>query len=235
MFTTAGWPSCDSWITQVAGKSLRLLILINLFAPLPRLVRWQRIAALRSILITKQYHEWKFMENHLFQARFGRPGAFVAALQKLRGKGTDISEEAKEIKVPKKKTVNLLMFYCKLFFFSDLLWAIVESICSGFHRKASEPAKGQDVGPVSEGLHSCCYSEYLKYVLYRRKMLLRFSEKSIRGQVGVGLMALQQFGGVNGICFYASEIFVSAGNELWQNLLPYKRTFPCSVVRKDFF
>jgi MFS transporter, SP family, ERD6-like sugar transporter len=43
------------------------------------------------------------MENHLFQARFGRPGAFVAALQKLRGKGTDISEEAKEIKVPKKK------------------------------------------------------------------------------------------------------------------------------------
>jgi hypothetical protein len=108
----------------VAGKSLRLLILINLFAPLPRLVRWQRIAALRSILITKQYHEWKFMENHLFQARFGRPGAFVAALQKLRGKGTDISEEAKEIKVPKKKTVNLLMFYCKLFFlaiYSELL------------------------------------------------------------------------------------------------------------------
>jgi MFS transporter, SP family, ERD6-like sugar transporter len=45
-------------------------------------------------------------------------------------------------------------------------------------------------------------------------MLLRFSEKSIRGQVGVGLMALQQFGGVNSICFYASEIFVSAGNEL---------------------
>lgn len=32
-------------------------------------------------------------------------------------------------------------------------------------------------------------------------------------QVGVGLMVLQQFGGVNAICFYASEIFVSAGNE----------------------
>ncbi|XP_009119507.1 sugar transporter ERD6-like 5 isoform X5 [Brassica rapa] len=29
--------------------------------------------------------------------------------------------------------------------------------------------------------------------------------------VGVGLMALQQFGGVNGISFYASSIFVSAG------------------------
>ncbi|WOK95968.1 sugar transporter ERD6-like 5 [Canna indica] len=29
--------------------------------------------------------------------------------------------------------------------------------------------------------------------------------------VGVGLMVLQQFGGVNAVCFYASEIFVSAG------------------------
>lgn len=30
-------------------------------------------------------------------------------------------------------------------------------------------------------------------------------------QVGVGLMIVQQFGGVNGIGFYASSIFVSAG------------------------
>lgn len=30
-------------------------------------------------------------------------------------------------------------------------------------------------------------------------------------QVGVGLMVLQQFGGVNGIAYYASAIFVSAG------------------------
>ncbi|MBS2600049.1 MFS transporter, partial [Salmonella enterica subsp. enterica serovar Typhimurium] len=29
--------------------------------------------------------------------------------------------------------------------------------------------------------------------------------------VGVGLMVLQQFGGVNGIAFYASSIFESAG------------------------
>lgn len=30
-------------------------------------------------------------------------------------------------------------------------------------------------------------------------------------KVGVGLMVLQQFGGVNGIAFYASAIFITAG------------------------
>jgi MFS transporter, SP family, ERD6-like sugar transporter len=67
------------------------------------------------------------MGNHLFQARFGHPGAFVAALQKLRGKGTDISEEAEEIKVQKclglKQTVNLLMFYSKLLFFPQKIYS----------------------------------------------------------------------------------------------------------------
>jgi len=33
------------------------------------------------------------------QARFGQPGEFEAALQKLRGKGTDISDEATGIKI----------------------------------------------------------------------------------------------------------------------------------------
>ena len=33
------------------------------------------------------------------QARFGHPGAFEAALQKLRGKRTDISDEATGIKI----------------------------------------------------------------------------------------------------------------------------------------
>lgn len=30
-------------------------------------------------------------------------------------------------------------------------------------------------------------------------------------KIGVGLMVFQQFGGINGICFYASSIFASAG------------------------
>lgn len=32
-------------------------------------------------------------------------------------------------------------------------------------------------------------------------------------QVGVGLMVLQQFGGVNAIAYYASSIFESAGEQ----------------------
>ncbi|KAJ0977612.1 hypothetical protein J5N97_013086 [Dioscorea zingiberensis] len=43
-------------------------------------------------------------------------------------------------------------------------------------------------------------------------MLDLFQKKYLKSViVGVGLMVLQQFGGVNAVCFYASEIFVSAG------------------------
>ena len=35
-------------------------------------------------------------------------------------------------------------------------------------------------------------------------------------QIGVGLMVFQQFGGINGICFYVSNIFESAGNETFE-------------------
>eukprot|EP00258_Populus_trichocarpa_P022880 XP_024438899.1 sugar transporter ERD6-like 5 isoform X2 [Populus trichocarpa] len=37
------------------------------------------------------------------------------------------------------------------------------------------------------------------------------SDEAAEIRVGVGLMVLQQFGGVNGIAFYASSIFISAG------------------------
>jgi hypothetical protein len=43
--------------------------------------------------------------------------------------------------------------------------------------------------------------------------LFFFLKDQFCGQVGVGLMAFQQLGGVNGILFYASEVFVSAGKE----------------------
>ncbi|OAY42217.1 sugar transporter ERD6-like 5 [Manihot esculenta] len=48
------------------------------------------------------------------------------------------------------------------------------------------------------------HSEATIFELFKRKYVYSLI-------VGVGLMVLQQFGGVNGIAFYASSIFVSAG------------------------
>ncbi|KAE8787369.1 Sugar transporter ERD6-like protein 5 [Hordeum vulgare] len=54
-------------------------------------------------------------------------------------------------------------------------------------------------------------SEKLQH-LPQSKMLDLFQKDYIHAvTVGVGLMVLQQFGGVNAMCFYASEIFVSVG------------------------
>ncbi|TVU04332.1 hypothetical protein EJB05_50098 [Eragrostis curvula] len=99
-----------------------------------------------GLLVTPESPRWL--------ARFGHPDAFVVALQKLRGKGTDISEEAAEIKDFTEKLQCLPMSKILDLFQKDYIHAVT---------------------------------------------------------VGVGLMVLQQFGGVNAICFYASEIFVSAG------------------------
>jgi MFS transporter, SP family, ERD6-like sugar transporter len=38
--------------------------------------------------------------------------------------------------------------------------------------------------------------------------------KLLSAQVGVGLMIFQQLGGINGVGFYASYIFTSAGTQL---------------------
>ncbi|KAJ8898654.1 hypothetical protein K2173_004688 [Erythroxylum novogranatense] len=93
-------------------------------------------------------------ESPRWLAKTGRDKDFETALQKLRGKDADISEEAEEIKdyietlerLPKAKFLDL------------------------FQRR------------------------YLRSVI-----------------IGVGLMVFQQFGGINGVCFYVSNIFESAG------------------------
>ncbi|KAI4975481.1 hypothetical protein ZWY2020_049088 [Hordeum vulgare] len=55
------------------------------------------------------------------------------------------------------------------------------------------------------------FTEKLQH-LPQSKMLDLFQKDYIHAvTVGVGLMVLQQFGGVNAMCFYASEIFVSVG------------------------
>ncbi|KAH1258245.1 Sugar transporter ERD6-like 7 [Glycine max] len=93
-------------------------------------------------------------ESPRWLAKRGRQKDFVAALQILRGKDADISEEAEEIqdyittleRLPKSRLLEL------------------------FHRR------------------------YLRSVT-----------------IGIGLMVCQQFGGINGICFYTSSIFELAG------------------------
>ncbi|XP_078179018.1 sugar transporter ERD6-like 5 isoform X2 [Carex rostrata] len=56
--------------------------------------------------------------------------------------------------------------------------------------------------------------EFTKKLMHQKEASLidLFQKEYIHAvTVGVGLMVFQQFGGVNAICFYASEIFVSAG------------------------
>ncbi|CAN1284047.1 Sugar transporter ERD6-like 16 [Linum perenne] len=96
-------------------------------------------------------------ESPRWLAKVGREKEFQVALQRLRGKDTDITREALDIqdcKYPNEilESVGLLL--------SQLIWT---------------------------------KSHY---------------------QIGVALMVFQQFGGINGIGFYASETFASAGPSL---------------------
>ncbi|CAK8543418.1 unnamed protein product [Lathyrus sativus] len=93
-------------------------------------------------------------ESPRWLAKRGRAKDFVAALQILRGKDADISQEAAEI---------------------------------------------QD------------YITSLE-LLAKPKMLDLFQRRYLRSlTIGIGLMVCQQFGGINGVCFYTSSIFDLAG------------------------
>lgn len=93
-------------------------------------------------------------ESPRWLAKRGRKKEFEAALQKLRGKDADISEEAAEI----QEYIETLQRLPKA------------SVLDLFQRR------------------------YLSSVI-----------------IGVGLMVVQQFGGINGVCFYTSNIFEEAG------------------------
>ncbi|XP_075654678.1 sugar transporter ERD6-like 16 [Castanea sativa] len=96
-------------------------------------------------------------ESPRWLAKVGREKEFQDALRKLRGKDSDITFEAAEIKD---------------------------------------------------------YIETLK-TLPKAKMLDLFQRRHIRSMIiGVGIMMCQQFTGINGIGFYASEIFAEAGASL---------------------
>ncbi|XP_042516689.1 sugar transporter ERD6-like 7 [Macadamia integrifolia] len=93
-------------------------------------------------------------ESPRWLAKMGHRKEFEAALQKLRGKDADISQEEAEI---------------------------------------------QDYIDTLEKLP-------------KTKMWDLFQKRYSRSvMVGVGLMVIQQFGGINAVCFYTSQIFLSAG------------------------
>ncbi|XP_010941736.1 sugar transporter ERD6-like 16 isoform X3 [Elaeis guineensis] len=76
---------------------------------------------------------------------------------------------------------------------------------------ALQSLRGKDADISQEAADIQEYVETLRS-LPETRILELFQRTYIRSViVGVGLMAFQQFGGVNGITFYATEIFVSAG------------------------
>ncbi|KAL2320909.1 hypothetical protein Fmac_029878 [Flemingia macrophylla] len=103
-------------------------------------------------------------ESPRWLAKRGRQKDFEAALQILRGKDANISEEAEEI---------------------------------------------QDYVTTLERLP-------------KSRLLELFDRRYLRSvTIGIGLMVCQQFGGINGICFYASSIFELAGVSVTTGTITY--------------
>ncbi|KAJ1425354.1 MFS transporter superfamily [Sesbania bispinosa] len=55
------------------------------------------------------------------------------------------------------------------------------------------------------------FEEALRYFVEEILIYLRRQRKSRKYLIGAGLMVCQQFGGINGVCFYTSSIFELAG------------------------
>ncbi|GMY27607.1 sugar transporter ERD6-like 16 [Fagus crenata] len=86
------------------------------------------------------------------------------------------------------------------------------------HQKEFEAAlhrlRGEDADITSEAAEIQDYIEILK-TLPKATMLDLFQRKHIHSMIiGVGIMIVQQFNGINGISFYASETFALAGESL---------------------
>ncbi|XP_058752946.1 sugar transporter ERD6-like 5 [Vicia villosa] len=118
-------------------------------------LNWRVLALIGTIPCLTQLLSLNFIsESPRWLAKVGRMERSESALQHLRGKNADVSEEAIEI------------------------------------REFTEVSQQQ----TEDSIIGLFQLQYLKSLT-----------------VGVGLLILQQFGGVNGISFYASSIFVSAG------------------------
>ncbi|KAL7583966.1 sugar transporter ERD6-like 7 [Lactuca sativa] len=85
---------------------------------------------------------------------------------------------------------------------------------TGNHKEfqaALRKLRGKDADISEEAAEIQDYIETLEK-LPKAKLLDLFQKRYLRSVIiGVGLMVCQQFGGINGICFYTSSIFESAG------------------------
>ncbi|GAB2220274.1 hypothetical protein Droror1_Dr00007918 [Drosera rotundifolia] len=83
------------------------------------------------------------------------------------------------------------------------------------HRKEFEVAlqklRGKDVGVTRESEEIQNYIEELQQL--PKENVFELFQKRYRKSIiiGIGLMVIRQFGGINGVCFYAASIFESAG------------------------
>ena len=108
---------------------------------------------------------------------------------------------------------------------------------TGLYRNSATAPKSQNSGSVSKKILTFSHCNFLfpnstskdsssfgfPLISFKKKCLLHMLSVSIFSllynliflligdQIGVGLMFFQQFGGINGICFYTSNIFESAG------------------------
>ncbi|KAL6191049.1 hypothetical protein ACLB2K_037442 [Fragaria x ananassa] len=120
---------------------------------------------------------WFVPESPRWLAKIGHEKEFQVALQRLRGKYADISDETAEIK------------------------------------------------------------EYILTLqsLPKPRVLDLFQSKYIRSvTIGVGLMVFQQFGGINGIGFYASQTFEEAGIQL-QLCTSFHTVVPTNLTCKTYY
>ncbi|XVF32655.1 hypothetical protein REPUB_Repub17cG0101200 [Reevesia pubescens] len=86
---------------------------------------------------------------------------------------------------------------------------------------ALQDLRGKDADISKEADEIRDYIETLER-LPKAKMLDLFQRRYLRSvTIGVGLMVFQQFGGINGICFYVSNIFESAGSSATIGTITY--------------
>lgn len=88
------------------------------------------------------------------------------------------------------------------------------SFMAGLYRNSGKATKSQDAGFVSEEIHTLCSCNKLRALSPINISILLITLTNCNAlleQIAFGLMVFQQFGGINGICFYTSSIFEQAG------------------------